>query len=137
MKMKTTKLTNLEVVQATIVLNLPEVTKNLDDLTVKEKLRVNRIFDALITAYNEYEKQRVALVDEYAERDENGKMVTVENESGSQGAKFSEDSKFHEEVKALQEAENPTEFPVLSYGSLGNTKLPFSFIRAFSKVFTE
>jgi len=82
----------------------------LDRLNVplhSEKARArNRIVEILGPIANATEKERLALVDKYAEKDENNKPVIVMGEFGKDHYKLTDDAAFQKEWQEVQAVKN-------------------------------
>lgn len=130
---KTVKKTNNEVLTAVRILNQDDVVSALDALTVAEKLRVRKTFQKLAEAAQLLEFDRVEIVKQYAKRDESGEIIEDENRS----AVFENETEFIEKINELFGKQSDVEIPVLQWGGLKATKLPFTFINAFDGIFVE
>jgi hypothetical protein len=131
--MKTVKLKNNQLIFAVQELNKKEVSEILDDLTVKEKLRVNKVFKALGAAVEDYDKKRIELINQYGAKDSDGELI-----KDDQGVvEITDEPLFLSKLQEVLDEENSVEIPVLPYGALSSTKLPFRFMQAFEQIFIE
>ena len=130
---KTVVKSNSEVVVAVRILNQDDVITALDTLTVAEKLRIRKTIQKLSEAALEFEAKRIELVKECAKRDDKGETIEDENRN----VEIENETEFLAKLNELLGKDSEVEIPVVQWGGLKATKLPFSFVNAFDGIFVE